>query len=223
MKPIYRKIGWAGAVLLSGIIIVVGIVFLDHARLGPFATGTREQAFLGTTFKMSPPEVRRAMKKYGGQLMSYESYRAAQMDPAIQQFNLRAEIAEYEGRDTYLYMPGIEMYNARAEAEFAFWDEQLDSVDVYFVPISKQVDPLIATPEEKLREKYKFVDREEGKFVSEAYTLHFASQNVKAWLWVNKKDANKPIVSVAFFSTWQMAARRARIKEREETAFGARK
>lgn len=223
MRRVYRKICWAGALLLAGMIMVLGVVLLYQARLGPFATGSREQAFLGTTFKMSPPEVRRALKKYGGQLTTYESYRAAQMDPAIEQFNLPSLFAEYEGKETFLYMPGIQMYDSRAEAEFVFWDEQLDFVSVHFVPISKNIDPLIATLEQKLRDKYKFVDREESKYVPGAYSLHFASQDVEASLWVNQKDRDKPIVSVTLISSWQNVARRARIKQREETAFGATK
>ena len=203
MKSRFRKLVLASALFLFGMMAVAGIFFWHEARLWPFATGTREQAFLGTTFKMSPPEVRRALKRYGGQLTTYEAYRRAQPDPTIERLDFEALFAE--DRTTSLYMPAIEMYGAKAEAEFVFKENRLSWVDVYFVPISQTADSLIAKVEGRLREKYKFLDRQESKLVPGAYSLHFASGEVRPSLLVNLTNPKKPIISLTIVGKWSEA------------------
>jgi hypothetical protein len=217
------KLVLTSALFLFGIIAIAGGVFFWHqAHLWPFSTGTQEQAFLGATFEMSPPEVRRALKRYGGQLTTYEAYRRAQPNPAIESLDFEPVFAE-DRRETSLYMPAIEMYGAKAEAEFVFQENRLSWVDVYFVPIVQTADSVIAKVEGKLRENYKFLDREESKWVPGAYSLHFASGDVRPSLWVNLTNPKKPIVSLTIVGKWSEAKRNRQIKDREEAAVGTSK
>jgi hypothetical protein len=221
MKPNYRKLFLTSALFLFGIIAVAGVVFWREARFWPFATGTHEQAFLGTTFKMSPVEVRRTLKRHGGELITYEAYRRAQPDPAIEQLGFEFVFAEDRGKETSLYMPAIAMYGAKAEAEFNFWKNRLTWVNVYFVPVSQPAESVIATVEGRLREKYKFLDREESKQIPGAYSLHFGAGDVRPSLWINLTNQKKPIISLVIVSSWSEAERNRRLKDREEAALGA--
>ena len=104
-------------------------------------------------------------------------------------------------------MPAIEMYGAKAEAEFVFKENRLSRVDVYFVPISHTADSVIAKVEATLREKYKFLDREESKLVPGAYSLHFASGEVRPSLWVTLNNPKKAIISLTIVGHWSEAER----------------
>src|SRR5687768_12873821 len=98
MKP-KKAILFVTLALLFG----YGVYRVWDERLWPFSTGTKDEAFLGTTFGMSQQEVRRSLKHHGAQLLNYEEYRRTEADPAIEKFGtplFSDEAREYDS----LYM-----------------------------------------------------------------------------------------------------------------------
>ena len=72
------------SIALLGVVLTGFSTYLWHeAHLWPFYTRTNGEAFLGATFGMTPTEVRRALQKHGGVLLTYEDYRRVETDPLI--------------------------------------------------------------------------------------------------------------------------------------------
>src|SRR5438128_1191758 len=115
-------------ILLVALLVLVaaawGVLRLRNDRLWPFSTGTRDSAFLRTTFGVSPQEVRRALARDNARLLSYEEYRRDEPSPSIEIFGTPL-FSEDLIRNASLYMPGIEIFDSKVEAEFGFRDDRL--------------------------------------------------------------------------------------------------
>jgi hypothetical protein len=210
--------------ILSTIVVVAAtaltLFVLWQQRLWPFSTGTRDIAFLGATFGMSPVEVRRSLKKDGADLLTYEVYRRTEPSPLIKDYDFEFLISEDRRRSSSLYMPSIEMNDSKVEAEFNFRDDRLVSVSVHFDPISASHSQDVAKSlEERLGKTYQYSKREDSTEVPGAYTLRFTSPSATPVLWVNLTKAEQPIIILTMLSPKIQSAELERIRHREQTAF----
>lgn len=216
--------------ILTSLLVLVlvsagwGVHHLWEARLWLFATGTRDSAFLATTFGMSPQEVRRSLATYSAQLLSYQEYRRSEPSPNIDTFGFTPLFSDDARRDASLYMPSVEMFESKVEAEFGFRDERLSWVEVYFDPIAhRKSEAVVSTIESGLRSTHRFSGREESQEVPGAYTLHFASASASPSLWVNLTKPDKPIIILTVVHPTTQADRKREIENRQRKAFGVKK
>jgi hypothetical protein len=199
-----------------------GAYWAWEERLWPFSTGTKAEAFLGTTFGMSPQEVRRSLAHHGARLLSYEEYRKTEHEPSIDAFGFIPLFSDDRREDASLYMSSIEMFNSKVEAEFRFRRWRLASVGVHIDPIArKESESVVAGLESELRGTYQFSGCEESRDVPGAYTLHFTSSSATPSLWVNLTDRARPIIILTIVHPTTQLARKREIERRESTAFGA--
>jgi hypothetical protein len=209
------------------ILIVIAVIgasvgLLWQQRFWPFSTGTRDTAFLRTTFGMSPAEVRRALKKDGAELLSYDAYRHTDSSPLIKDFGFELLLSEDRRRNSSLYMPSIQMSDSRVEAEYFFRDDRLVSVSVHFDPFStSHAQDVTKSLEERLRKTYQYSKREDSTAVPGAYTLHFTSLSAAPSLWVNLTEPKNPIIILTILSPKLQSAEAERIRQREQAAFKA--
>ncbi len=197
----------------------LGVYRWHKEHIWPFSTATSGEAFLGTSFGMSPPEVRRALKKYGALLLSYEDYNRIETSPSVRPLDLIEVLSEHKGRDFSLYMPSIEMYGSKVEAEFTFTEARLTYVTIYFDAILSDWQSVISSVESKLRSLSEFSHREDSKQVPGAYSLHFKKGSVVQSLWVNPRDR---IISLNLRHEKTGDLRKQLIERREREALGTR-
>ena len=195
------------------------VLRLHQDRFWPFSTGTKNSAFLRTTFGMSPQEARRALAKDNARLVSYEEYRRIESSPSIQIIGTPF-YSEDRIRNASLFMPGIQMFDSEAEAEFHFRDDRLVFVDVHFSTWPNS-EALVATLDAALRKAYQFSGREESQEVPGAYRLSFLSSSAAPTLWVNLTDRERPIIILYILSPTMKADRAREIEDRQRTAFGS--
>jgi hypothetical protein len=209
---------------VAAIVIVAaalwGVSELRSGRRWPFSTGTRDVAFLSTTFGMSPQEVRRTLAGFGVPLMTRDEYKS--IEPTrlfIEGFTPLF----YEDRDEVtMYMPGIEMFDSKVDADFSFRQDRLWSISAYFDPLrASTVDAVVSALDGGLQAKFQGPSREDSKDVPGAYTLHYAHAGSPS-LWVNLTDRAKPIVMLTVVDPIAQAARQAAILTRQQNAFGGR-
>jgi len=216
------------AVAASALIVLaaigIGVFLLWQERFWPFSTGTRDTAFLHTTFGMSPVEARRALKSDGAELVSYDAYRTIERFPLIDDFGFVPLFSEDRRRDSSLYMPSIEMNDSRVEAEFNFQDDRLRSVNVHYDPVRPSHAQLVTDSlEQRLRTTYQYARREESVEIPGAYRLHFTSASASPSLFVNLTAPKHPILILTIVSPKLTAAEAERIRQRERTAFKSTK
>ena len=213
------------SIALLGVVLTGFSTYLWHeAHLWPFYTRTNGEAFLGATFGMTPTEVRRALQKHGGVLLTYEDYRRVETDPLIPDIQFTPLFSEDRRRDSSLYMPSVEIYDSKVEAEFGFVDVRLAYVAVHFDPISpSKAQSVVASVESKLRSAYEFSSREESKEVPGAYSLNFRATSVAPSLWVNLTEPEKPIIILNLVSETAQSQRKQEMEQRERSAFGTKR
>ncbi len=156
---------------------------------------THDEAFLGATFGMSPQEVQRVLKKQSALLLTYGEYQKTETLPLIEH-NIFFEplFSEDKIKESYLYMPSIQMYESVVEAEFTFREDRLSYVAVYFDPVNPaKSQAVIESVENNLKSFCQLSSREDSKDVPGAYTVHFTSPSSKPSLWVNLTD-KRPII-----------------------------
>jgi hypothetical protein len=220
---------WKKLILISVAALLVvfasgSLYLLWDARLWPFCTGTRDEAFLGTTFGMSPQEVRRTVARHGAQLLTYEDYRRSEPSPSIDNFGFIPVFSDDRREDSAFYMSSVEMFDSKVEAEFSFRHARLVSVGVHIDPIaSTKAESVVFTVESKLRRIYQFSRREESRDVPGAYTLDFTSPTAIPSLWVNLTDRGRPIIILTVVHPATQMTRTREIEDREHTAFGEKK
>jgi hypothetical protein len=169
---------------------------------------------------MSPQEVRRSLAKDGAQLLSYQEYRRTEPSPNIDIFGTPV-FSEDRTRNASLYMPSIQMFDSKAEAEFGFRDDRLAWVTVYFDPIAQsKSEAVVSTIESRLRSMFHFSGREESQEVPGAYSLHFAAPSASASLWVNLTERDKPIIILTVEHPTTQAEIKREIENRQHKAFG---
>ncbi len=191
-------------------------------RLWPLSKGKGEEAFLGTTFGMSPQEVRTAIAKHWAQLLTYEDYRRREPSPSIETDGFIPTFSDDCRGDTSFYMSSIEMFDSKVEAEFRFRHEHLASVEIHFDPVAhSKAGSLAAAVESKLRSTYQFSRRDESQEVPGAYTLCFTSTSATPSLWVNLTERERPIIILTIVHPTTQADRKRKIENRERTAFKA--
>ncbi len=151
---------WVGIVLIACIVGIVWVV----TRLWPSSTGGDNTGFLDTRFGMSSLDVGNVLQKHGAELMSYDEYRRSDPSPSINNFGFIPLFSDDRRKDASLYMPAIEMYDSKVEAEFGFREGRLASVGVHFDPIAhSKTELVLATIEASLRSTYKFSNREDTR------------------------------------------------------------
>ncbi len=215
-KTVFRAI----LALVIAIALVVAVLAYRQLHYWPFATGSNDFAFLGTTFGMSRQEAERALRRHGAKLMDYHNYKAAQRDPALQPSPF-TEFLPSDERDFYeLYMPSITMFGADTQAQFEFEKSRLRYVDVSFHDYS-QPPTLIPLLVKSLEERYKFTEREDSQHIPGAYTLKFVSGSVTASLWIDLTDPKKQIISLYLSRESDRLRREEERLERDQSAFGA--
>ncbi len=212
------------AVLLISL-AAFGVYRTWEERLWPFSTGTSDEAFLGTTFGMSPQEVRRSLAHHGAQLLSYEDYRKTEPEPSIETpVGFIPLFSDDRREDASFYMSSIKMFDSKVEAEFSFRRGRLASVGVHIDPIAhSKAESVLAAIESRLRSTYQFSRREDSHDVAGAYTLHFTSASAIPSLWVNLTDRDRPIIILTVVHPTTQLTRKREIESRESTAFGAHK
>lgn len=234
----FRVAGLLLVLLLAAVVITACVAYLHEERFWPFATGTKSRAFLGTTFGMSPQEVRRTLLKEGTQLLPFEEYKRVEQTPLIDYFDWLTIYSEDRNNYTELFMPSIELFDTRTEAQFTFRLGRLESVSVHFGSYGlTNAQAIVETVRSHLEKTYQYVERKDSKDVRGAYTLSYASPDVSTSLWVNLTDSDplgieetlpsnrnkKQYIILTLLDSKSQAARKQQIKEREQKAFGSEK
>lgn len=187
----------------------------------------RSEAFLGTTFGMSPQEVRAAIAKHGAQLLSWEEYKTDPYKRLVNTSEFGPVFPDELTDAIRLYTPGIAMFDSKASIYFEFFGEQLAFVGVDFSPIARSSAALVvAAIEAKLRSRYQFSGRGESGDMPGAYALNFTSPGSTSRLWVNIVSEPK-VISFSIANPAGEAERKrqaaSRIEGRERAAFGPAK
>lgn len=129
----------------------------------------------------------------------------------------------YDDRDEVtLYMPGIEMFDSKVDADFTFEQDCLSAVSAHFDPIStSKADAVVSAIDSSLRARFQTPTREASKEVPGAYTLHYS---LAGWpsMWVNLTDGDKPIVTLDIVDPIAQRTRHAAVLARQQNAFGQR-
>jgi hypothetical protein len=218
MKLLLRLVRIAAMLLLIAAIAAF-VYYWTQSHRWPFSTGSRDQAFLGTTFGMSQPEVERTLAKHGARLVSYSEYERISSDHLVSRFDFTPLLPSDE-RDYYdMYMPSIQMFGANTEAEFEFFNSRLIHVSVYFTKYAK-TDSVVPTIVTALEQHYTFLTRKEAEQVPGGYSLEFASKGITASLWVNLTDPKKPNLVLYVSRISDASDREKRRQQRERAAFG---
>jgi hypothetical protein len=218
-RKIFRICGLSLALLLVVVVVAEGYIFLHENRFWPFATGTSNAAFLGTTFGMSPQEVRRALKSEGAQLVSYDEYKRMETTHMINIFDMVDHSEDNQYAD--LCMPSIQMFDTSTEALFTFRLSRLESVTVYFwnYNVSNALK-VVESVKLNLLNFYKFSQREDSGDVPGAYRLLYDSNAAHASFWVNLSDPKKPYVTLTLWELKSQEERKQQLKDRDRKAFG---
>jgi len=192
--------------------------------MGPFATGTKNAAFLGTTFGMSPQEASRALKKEGAQLVSYDEFKRLDGTYQTNLFDYLYSSKEEERFHSDLFMPPIEMFDCSTEGRFVFRKDRLESVEVYFKTYSAtNAQTLVENVKSHLLGVYPTAKREDNNYVPGAYYLRFASDESRATIWVNLSEPTNLMVNLFLDDLKSQQERKNQLKQREEKAFGTGK
>jgi len=192
-------------------------------RYFPFSFATGDYAFLGTSFGMSVPEAKRALRKRGAILTNFQTLKDMEAEVLI--FSPSSFIPLYsEDRPSNtnftLYMPSIKMFNAVTQAEFGFQNNRLSCVGIYFQSEAlSQTMLLVDNLKKDLQKRYKYIGREDSNEVPGAYTLIYGNSKVNAKLWINLTDVKNPIISIWLIHLPTQTQDILRIKSREEEAF----
>ena len=211
---------WLFGSVLALFLLAGAITILKENHFGPFATGTKNAAFLGTTFGMSPQETKRALKKEGAQLMNYAEYRSLDGTYETNLFDYLYPSKEEQQIHADLFMTSIELFDCSTEGRFVFRKDRLESVEIYFKTYTvSDAQKLIDNVKSHLLEVYPTVKTEANKFVPGAYYLRFASEESKATLWVNLTEATNLMVNLFLDDLKGQRERKNQLKQREEKAF----
>lgn len=224
--PVRRSLRKIAATTMATAIVtgaVWGIAELRAERRWPFSTGTHDVAFIGTTFGMSPQEVRRTLAALRVPLMTrdeYDEYRST-TEPSRQRLAILVPL--FRGRDDVtLYTPGIEMFDSKVDAALTFRRDRLWSIEAYFDPVeASKVDTVASAVNSSLQAAFRAPSRVDSKEVPGAYTLHY-SQTGWPYLWVNVTDPEKPIIILRSIDSTAQAAEQTAIRTRQQEAFGRR-
>lgn len=215
-------------VFLTSTIFLSGIFYLYSFRYWPFCTGTNVPAFLGTTFGMSLPETKRALKQHGTILVNrskFDNLRQLQSPssffyiPKEKDFIFLSDRLlqhDYE----YWYMPAVEMFDSAVEARFQFYQKKLSVVEVNIFPLNKKKSPdIIKKISSVLKEKYSSFHMEPSKEVPGAYSLIFDSTSSKIKFWVNLSKPDSPFLILYIIYKKSQFHDEADLKDREAVAF----
>jgi hypothetical protein len=196
---------------------------------------------------MSSQEVRRTLQKHGAQLLAYDEYKRVEQTPLIDLFDWLTLYSEDRNQYLELFMPSIELFDAKTEAQFTFRSARLESVSIHFGSYGiTNALAVVESVKAHLSSGYEFSEREDSEYVPGAYTLKYRSTNASASLWVNlplqkgqhvktkaggyevlepeanTADPKKQYIILTIFDSKSQAERRQQLKERERKAFGAR-
>jgi len=199
----------------------VAIVILKENRFGPFATGTKNAAFLGTTFGMSPQEASRALQKEGARLVNYDVYRRLDGTHETNLFDYLYPSKEEESIHSDLFMPSIELFDSATEARFVFRKERLESVEIFFkcYTVTNALG-LVESVKSNLLGVYRFSKKEDSQYVPGAYNLTYATGESSANMWVNLTDSNKLMINLFLMDSRSQEEQKKQLREREKNAFG---
>jgi len=240
-----RVVGLLMALLLLVVVFGNVFIYLQENRFWPFSTGTSSPAFLDTTFGMSSQEARRTLQKHGAQLLPFDEYKRVEQTPLIDLFDWLHLYSEDRNQYLELFMPSIEMFDSRTEAQFTFRSGRLESVSVHFGSYGiTNALAVVESVKSHLLSVYQVSERDDSEYVPGAYTLKYRSTNTSASLWVNLPlqkgqhvnskaggyevlepesnvaDPKKQYVVLTIFDSKSQAERRQQLKERERNAFG---
>jgi hypothetical protein len=210
-----------------GFICVIIFVLLWTNRIWPFSTGSNTPAFLGTTFEMSLPEVQRALKKIGIQLVDIDTFKKLDPELSKKEFFLSYDFELALGEDKLTenkveswYMPSIKMFNSRVVADFSFNERKLEYITVSIYPFTKNSLQVVEEINSELKKKYRFIEKQLSKEVPGAYSLVFKGTSSSVNFWVNLTDQANPIIKL--FMSYKINAatkREAAIQKRQMNAF----
>lgn len=122
---------WVGVSALF-LIVSLGFVYVKGNAVGPFATGTKHKAILGTTFGMSVPEVERVL---GRRLAATEG--EEHFKDQAHQWVLDALPTVAHPLETRYAIP-LTIYQTPGEAAFYFYRGKLGKVQIAFDPRSQE-------------------------------------------------------------------------------------
>jgi len=214
---------WAIVAVFALVVISVMFVFLYIYRYFPFSCATGDYAFLNTSFEMSVPEAKRALRKHGAILTDFQTFKNMEAEVLIFSPSLLIPVYSEDRPSSVnftLYMPSIEIFNAVTQGEFDFRNKRLNSVGIHFQSVAlSKTSLLVDNLKQHLQKRYKYIGREDSNEVPGAYTLIYGNGKVNAKLWVNLTDVKKPIVSIWLLHLPTQAQDASRIKSREEDAF----
>lgn len=219
-----KKLLWAVGVLILVFVLAVSLAALKQNHFWPFSTGTRNAAFLGTTYGMSPQEARRALKQEGAQLVNYAEYRRLDGTHETNLFDYLYSSTEEELLHSDLFMPSIELFDSPTEGRFVFRQERLESVEIYFKTYSVSNGlALVESVKSHLLGIYPPPVREDNSYVPGAFYLKYASADSRATLWVNLTEPTNLMVNLFLDDLKSQQERKTQLKERENKAFGTPK
>ncbi len=207
--------------LYSVSLIFVGLLAFNSCRREPAAPAP---VFLGASYGMTMEKARTALSGEGAQLLSYDDYVRVEAKPLIEKLDFRPLYSEDRVNETVFYMPSIQLWSSRVEAEFTFKQDLLTSIAVYLESVDQPSEAVVNLVDKELRSRYTFKARTDSTEVPGAYSLEFLNeQSRKASFWVNLVDKQKPILIIYFFDGTVLDAEKRQIQERQQRALGPAK
>lgn len=196
---------------LIGVFLALFFVSLGYLlwsyKFWPFATASNIPAFVGTTFKMSVPEARRALKKNNIKLVNYETFKIinkilgdkesfwweqyAVSESEIFPGNIK--LIDHES----LFMPAISMFNSQVVAEFNFANNQLNSVYVIIFPLSNDdAANVVQNITTQLQKKYTYLSKNHSKEIPGAYETIYGDDVCRLNFRVDLSNYKDPIITI---------------------------
>jgi hypothetical protein len=206
-------------------VLVISTIFmlLYVYHYFPFSCATGDYAFLGTSFGMSVPEVKRSLQKHSAILTDFETFKATEPEILFVFFSSAIPIYSEDrtsNANFILYMPSIKMFNAITQAEYGFRNKRLNYVGLHFQSeVLSESQLLVENLQQHLQKRYKYIAREESAEIPRAYTLIYGNAKVNAKMWVNLTDMKKPVISIWLSHLPDEVRDISQIKSREDEAF----
>lgn len=211
-------------VALFALLVILTIFMLLYVyRYFPFSCATGDYAFLGTSFGMSIPEAKRALRKHDAILTDFQTFKTTETEVLILSPSSFVPLYSEDrpsNTNFKLYMTSIKMFNAITQAEFSFRDKRLRNVGIHFQSEAlSDSNSLVENLHQHLQKRYKYIAREESDEVPAAYTLIYGNAKVNAKLWVNLTDMAEPVISIWLLHLPTKVHDISRIRTREDEAF----
>ena len=147
--------------ITTSLIMLIIIILSSSA----FATIHKPQAFLGTTFRMSPIEVEKVLQSNNTRLISHDEFESLDSVKFLKNkffFWGYYRVPDYDDETLeHWYTPPIKMFDSSVATEFEFINNKLMEVEVIVCPTkSTQFQQIADQIESQVKKNYNLISKE---------------------------------------------------------------